>query len=48
MGGKCDNKEGDLNRGRLFPRVLKYERSDNKKGDITEVKVHINNAYEFE
>jgi len=36
MGGKCDNKERDINRTRMLPRVLGYER----RSDITEGKVY--------
>ena len=36
--GKCDNKEGELNWEHRFPKVLGYERSGIKEGDITEIK----------
>ena len=37
MRGKCDNKEGDVNLARPFPRVLGYKRGS----DITEVRVYL-------
>ena len=37
MGGKCDNKKGDLNWEHPFPRIWEYKRgSDIKEGDIME------------
>jgi hypothetical protein len=40
MRGKFDNKEGDLNRAHLLPRISEYKRgSDITEGAITEVRV---------
>ena len=41
MGGKCDNKKGDLNLEHPFSRVSGYKRGSGiKEGDITEVGVY--------
>ena len=41
MGGKCDNKEGGLNRVDPYPRILEYKRgSDIIKGDSMEVTMY--------
>ena len=42
MGGKYDNKEGDLIWEHPFPKVSGYKRgSDIKEGDITVVRVYL-------
>ena len=41
MGGKCDNKQGNLNWVDPLPRISWYKNgSDITKGDITEVRVY--------
>ena len=41
MGGKRENKEGDLNSTHMFPRVWGYKRrSDIEEGEIADVRVY--------
>jgi hypothetical protein len=42
MGGKRENKEGDLNSAHLLSRVLGYKRrNDIEEGKITDVRVYL-------
>ena len=49
MGGKCDNKKGDLNWAHPLLRVLGYKRrNDINEGDITEGGVYPVEVQDFQ